>query len=68
MVNKKKEELTLVAVGDISPNRDDPPSIFRFCRDAFRDADIDGDRLPADRVGREFERYGFLRSVSGFLW
>ena len=34
------EPITLLAVGDISPNRDDPPSIFRFCGDVFRKADI----------------------------
>jgi len=40
MVNKKKKELTLVAVGDVSPNRDDPPSILRYCGDVFRKTDI----------------------------
>ena len=34
------EPITLVGVGDISPNREDPPSIFRFCGDVFRKADI----------------------------
>lgn len=32
--------VTLMAVGDIRPNRADPPSIFRHCRDALRSADI----------------------------
>ncbi|MFC2048022.1 CapA family protein [Chloroflexota bacterium] len=40
MVYKKKGLITLVAVGDVSPNRDDPPSIFRYCGDLFRTADI----------------------------
>lgn len=29
-----------MAVGDVSPNRDDPPSIFRYCVDTLRQADI----------------------------
>ncbi len=40
MTQKQKESITLVAVGDVSPNRDDPPSIFRHCGDVFRKADI----------------------------
>jgi hypothetical protein len=32
--------ITLVAVGDIRPERENPPSIFRFCSDVFRTADI----------------------------
>ena len=40
MVQKQKGAITLVGVGDISPNRDDPPSIFRHCGDVFRTADI----------------------------
>jgi poly-gamma-glutamate capsule biosynthesis protein CapA/YwtB (metallophosphatase superfamily) len=40
MVSKTDSSLTLAAVGDISPNRDDPPSIFRYCGDVFRKADI----------------------------
>lgn len=32
--------LTLVAVGDIRPNRQDPPTLFGYCRDALRTADI----------------------------
>lgn len=40
MVSGEKDCFTLVAVGDVSPNRDDPPSIFRYCGDAFRTADI----------------------------
>ncbi|MFC1941390.1 CapA family protein [Chloroflexota bacterium] len=40
MVQKEKDLITLVAVGDISPNRDDPPSIFRHCGDVFHNADI----------------------------
>src|SRR3989304_754811 len=31
---------TLVAVGDVHPNRDNPPSLFRRCGDVFRKADI----------------------------
>ena len=33
-------ELTLVAVGDVSPSRADPPSMFRHCGDTFKTADI----------------------------
>ena len=40
MVQSKETPITLVGVGDISPNRDNPPSIFRFTRDTFRAADI----------------------------
>jgi hypothetical protein len=40
MVQSKDKAITLVGVGDISPNRDDPPSIFRFSRDTLRSADI----------------------------
>jgi poly-gamma-glutamate capsule biosynthesis protein CapA/YwtB (metallophosphatase superfamily) len=36
----QQDVITLVGVGDISPNRDDPPSIFRHCGDVFRTADI----------------------------
>jgi poly-gamma-glutamate capsule biosynthesis protein CapA/YwtB (metallophosphatase superfamily) len=38
--NQSKDVLTLLAVGDVSPNREDPPSIFRSCGDVFRKADI----------------------------
>ncbi|MCL4533974.1 MAG: CapA family protein [Bacteroidetes bacterium] len=34
------EPITLVAVGDVRPCRDDPPSLFRYCRDVFSAADI----------------------------
>ena len=40
MVHEQKDLLTLVAVGDVSPNRDDPPSILQHCGDVFRTADI----------------------------
>ena len=40
MAQKQNDAITLVGVGDISPNRDDPPSIFRHCGDVFRTADI----------------------------
>ena len=33
-------ELTLVAVGDVSPSRADPASIFRHCGDTFTSADV----------------------------
>ena len=33
-------QLTMIAVGDVSPSRDDPPSIFQHCGDTFRNADI----------------------------
>lgn len=40
MLDKKEGGLTFVAVGDVSPNRDDPPSIFRNCGETFRKADV----------------------------
>ncbi|MBI2859336.1 MAG: CapA family protein [Chloroflexi bacterium] len=40
MVREGKNTITLVAVGDVSPNRDNPPSIFHYCGNLFRDADI----------------------------
>ncbi len=40
MVGKENDLFTFVAVGDVSPKRDDPPSIFRYCRDALSSADI----------------------------
>src|SRR5512137_2809380 len=40
MSKKKDDSFTFVAVGDISPNRNDPPSIFQYCGDVFRSADI----------------------------
>ncbi len=33
-------EITLIGVGDVRPNRDDPPSLFSYCREAFQSADI----------------------------
>jgi poly-gamma-glutamate capsule biosynthesis protein CapA/YwtB (metallophosphatase superfamily) len=39
-MQEQKAPLTLVAVGDVSPNRDDPPSMFRYCRDILRAADF----------------------------
>lgn len=35
-----KRPITLMAVGDVSPNREDPPSLFRYCRETLRGADI----------------------------
>ena len=40
MDQNPKDLITLVAVGDVSPNRDDPPSIFRHGGDLFRKADV----------------------------
>ncbi len=40
MNDVKADHITLAAVGDIAPNREDPPSIFRYCGDVFRTADI----------------------------
>ncbi|MBI2958663.1 MAG: CapA family protein [Chloroflexi bacterium] len=40
MAQSVDKALTLVAVGDVSPNRDDPPSLFRYCGDVFRTADV----------------------------
>ncbi|MBI2957431.1 MAG: CapA family protein [Chloroflexi bacterium] len=36
----ENKTITLMAVGDVGPNRDDPPSIFRHCRDVLGTADI----------------------------
>ncbi|MBM2824785.1 MAG: capA 3 [Dehalococcoidales bacterium] len=40
MAQKQKDSFTLVGVGDVRPEREDPPSIFRHCGDVFRTADI----------------------------
>ncbi|MBI2958390.1 MAG: CapA family protein [Chloroflexi bacterium] len=40
MVSQESRLLTLAAVGDVSPNRDDPPSVFRYSRHVLREADI----------------------------
>ncbi len=40
MAQKEKDFLTLVGVGDNKPQRDDPPSAFGLCVNAFRNADI----------------------------
>lgn len=40
MDRNHQDWITLVGVGDVSPNRDDPPSIFRHVGDVFRKADI----------------------------
>ncbi len=42
-----KSATTLLAVGDISPNRDDPPSIFRHCADVLRAGDVTFGQLEA---------------------
>lgn len=47
MVQKKKDVVTLVGVGDVRPNRDDPPSMFRYCGDILRSADIAFGQLEA---------------------
>ncbi|MBI4302880.1 MAG: CapA family protein [Chloroflexi bacterium] len=40
MMVKQDSLITLVGVGDVRPNRHDPPSIFSHCDDVFRKADI----------------------------
>ena len=40
MAQEKQGLLTLAAVGDVRPNRDDPPSVFRYCIDVFHGADL----------------------------
>ena len=47
MVEKNKDVVTLVGVGDTRPNRDDPPSVFRYCGDILRSADIAFGQLEA---------------------
>jgi poly-gamma-glutamate synthesis protein (capsule biosynthesis protein) len=36
----KKQDVILVGVGDVRPQRSDPPSIFSHCGDVFQTADI----------------------------
>jgi poly-gamma-glutamate capsule biosynthesis protein CapA/YwtB (metallophosphatase superfamily) len=38
--SRPKGSIKIVAVGDTSPLRDDPPSLFKYCIDNFRSADI----------------------------
>jgi poly-gamma-glutamate synthesis protein (capsule biosynthesis protein) len=59
-MTESSETVTLLAVGDVSPNRDDPPSIFRFCRDTFQRADLVWGQLEApisDRGDPTFNPY-----------
>jgi poly-gamma-glutamate capsule biosynthesis protein CapA/YwtB (metallophosphatase superfamily) len=39
-VDQSKGSIKLISVGDTSPLRDDPPSLFKYCIDIFRSADI----------------------------
>jgi poly-gamma-glutamate capsule biosynthesis protein CapA/YwtB (metallophosphatase superfamily) len=57
-------EIVLMAVGDVSPSRDDPPSIFRFCREVLRSADVLFGQMEAplsDRGERAFTPQGQCR-------
>ena len=40
MTTTTQGSLTLIGVGDVAPNRDDPPSLFQHCMKPFREADI----------------------------
>jgi hypothetical protein len=40
MVDEHKGSIELLAVGDVSPNRDDPPSLFRYGGEILHKADI----------------------------
>lgn len=56
--------ITFVAAGDISPNREDPPSIFRLCADVFHDADLSFGQLEtplSDRGNPMFVPHGPCR-------
>ncbi len=62
MVQQKKDVITLVGVGDIRPERDDPPSIFRYCGDVLRSADIAFGQQEcqfSDRGSPIFSPYGY---------
>ncbi|MBI2859192.1 MAG: CapA family protein [Chloroflexi bacterium] len=58
MAGKADNPITLVAVGDISPNREDPPSIFRYCGDLFRKADIVFGQMEAPLSDRGIPNFG----------
>ncbi len=58
---RTKGPITLLGVGDVSPNRDDPPSMFRYCKETFQKADIVFCQLEAplsDRGKPTFTPYG----------
>lgn len=57
MVEKPSDLITLVGVGDISPSREDPPTIFRHCADVFRKADIVFGQLEACLSDRGFPTF-----------
>jgi hypothetical protein len=59
MVNRPKNLLTLVAVGDNSPSRDDPPSVFRFSGDVLRTADIAFGQMEAPLSDTGMPMFGF---------
>ncbi len=40
MTSTNDKSLVLIAVGDVASNRDDPPTIFQHCIEAFRSADL----------------------------
>ena len=58
MAQKQKDSLTLVGVGDNSPNRDDPPSVFQHCGDVFRKADIVFGQMEAPMSDRGMPMFG----------
>jgi len=49
--------ITLVAVGDIRPEREDPPSMFRYCSDVFGAADIVFGQMEAPLSDRGFPQF-----------
>ncbi|MBI2957926.1 MAG: CapA family protein, partial [Chloroflexi bacterium] len=66
MAGENKDVLTLVAVGDVSPNRDDPPSLFRFCGSVFREAGIAFGQMeaPLSDGGRPMFVHGIPRKLA----
>ena len=58
MLDPNKEMITLVATGDNSPNRDDPPSVFDYSRDALRAADIVFGQMEAAMSDRGIPMFG----------
>jgi len=38
--NNKSDEIIIIGVGDVSPNRENPPSIFKYCKEEFDRADV----------------------------
>jgi poly-gamma-glutamate capsule biosynthesis protein CapA/YwtB (metallophosphatase superfamily) len=49
--------ITLVAVGDVRPEREDAPSIFQYCGDVFRTADIVFGQMEGPLSDRGFPQF-----------